>query len=176
MSTAGRVPIPLSERRLDLLFVGFFCLNLLVITYQIDLEQLVIADPEHFTYPLWPPRFIIDAIHWWGHTFDHLLMARPTFWKMTIWIDVLLFGPFYAAALWAFATGREWIRTPTIVWSSVMLTNVTIILGEEFFGAYPTPAAGPMLLANAPWMLFPLLALRRLGWTEHPFTKPAASS
>jgi len=99
-------------------------------------------------------------------------MARPMWWKMTIWIDVLLFGPFYAAAIWAYTTGREWIRIPSVIWASVMMTNVTIILGEEFFGATPTPATGPMLFANAPWFLFPILVLWRLGWTEHPFTRP----
>jgi len=172
VSDGARVVVPLVERRLDVLFVGFFLLNLLVITYVIDLEQLVIADPLHFTYPVWPPAFMIDATHWWGRNFDPSLMARPMWWKMTIWIDVLLFGPFYAAAIWAYTTGREWIRTPSVIWASVMMTNVTIILGEEFFGATPTPATGPMLLANAPWFLFPILMLWRLGWTEHPFTRP----
>ena len=173
MATARRVAIPLSERPLDLLFVGFFCLNLLVITYQIDLEQLVIADPDHFTYPLWPPRFMVDAVHWWGRTYDHLLMARPMFWKMTIWIDVVFFGPFYALAIWTFATGREWIRPLAIVWAAVMMTNVPIILGEEFFGVWPTPGPCHMVAANAAWLGFPVLLLWRLGWTEHPFSRPA---
>ncbi len=171
MTGGARVVVPLAERRLDVLFVGFFVLNLAVITYVIDLEQLVIADPAHFTYPVWPPAFMIDATHWWARTFDPCLWRRPMWWKMTIWIDVLLFGPFYAAAIWAFTKGREWIRIPSVIWASVMMTNVTIILGEEFFGATPTPAVVPVLLANAPWLLFPLLLLWRLGWTEHPFTR-----
>jgi hypothetical protein len=171
VSAGARVAVPLAARRLDLLFIGFFVLNLVVITYVVDLEQLVIADPAHFTYPVWPPAFMIDATHWWARTFDHLQWARPMWWKMTIWIDVLLFGPFYAAAVWAFAKGRDWIRIPSVIWASVMMTNVTIILGEEFFGPTATPAAGPMLLANAPWFLFPVLVLWRLGWTEHPFTR-----
>ena len=172
MSTGTRVAVPLADRRVDLLFIGFFVLNLAVITYMIDLEQLVVADPSHFAYPAWPPAFIVDATHWWGRNFDACLMARPMWWKMTIWIDVLFFGPFYAAAIWAYTTGREWIRIPSVIWASVMMTNVTIILGEEFFGTTPTPAAGSMLLANAPWFLFPILVLWRLGWTEHPFTRP----
>ena len=45
-------------------------------------EQLVIADPYDFEYPSWPPRFMVDAVHWWGRTFDPLLMARPTWWKV----------------------------------------------------------------------------------------------
>jgi hypothetical protein len=37
--------VPLRSRPVDILFVGFFAVNAVVITYAIDLEQLVIADP-----------------------------------------------------------------------------------------------------------------------------------
>ena len=37
-------------------------------------------------------------------------MARPPFWRMTIWIDVIFFGPFYLFAIYAFIRGRNWIR------------------------------------------------------------------
>ena len=94
----AREPIPLRERRADWLFLGFFVLNATFITYVVDLEQLVIADTDAFDYPLWPPAPLVDLVHWYGRTFDPLLMARPPFWRMTIWIDVLFFGPFYVAA------------------------------------------------------------------------------
>jgi hypothetical protein len=32
---------------------------------------------------------LVDLVNWWGRTFDPLLMARPPFWKATIWIDVV---------------------------------------------------------------------------------------
>src|SRR5947209_3368262 len=131
--------VPFSKRPGDWLLVGFFLVNLLFITYIVDLEQLVIPDPAHFTYQLWPPPFAVDAIHWWGRTFDPVLLARPVWWKMTIWIDALFFGPFYLFAIYAFVKGRDWIRIPGIIYASVMLTNVTIILGEEAFGEFRTP-------------------------------------
>src|SRR4051812_39908571 len=97
-------PVPLGARKLDWLFIGFFLLNLFFITYIVDLEQLVIADPTpgKFVYPLWPPARLVDLVHWWGHTFDPVLLARPVWWRATIWIDALFFGPFYAVALYAF--------------------------------------------------------------------------
>lgn len=81
--------IPLSQRRLDVIIVAFFLINLLFVSYFIDTEQLVIANPAHFTYPIWPPRPVIDAIHWWGYNFDPLLIARPVFFKVTIWPPLL---------------------------------------------------------------------------------------
>jgi hypothetical protein len=38
-------PLPISKRPVDIAIVIFFIINLLFITYIVDLEQLVIADP-----------------------------------------------------------------------------------------------------------------------------------
>ncbi len=145
--------------------------NLGFITYIVDLEQLVIADPNSFSYPLWPPGPLVDLVHWWGRTFDPVLLARPAWWKATIWIDALFFGPFYAIAIYAFARGKDWIRIPSVIWASVMLTNVTIILSEEAFGAFKTPQLPMVLLANLGWLVIPLLMLTRMARAEHPFTE-----
>lgn len=166
--------IPLRERRGDVVILAFFLLNLLAITYIVDIEQLIIPDPYHFRYPLWPPPFAVDLIHWWGRTFDPVLMARPVWWKATIWIDALFFGPFYAVAIYAYSTAREWIRVPSLIYASVMLTNVTIILSEEAFGPHRTPHLGMVLAANALWVLIPLYILYRMGRAEHPFTRRSA--
>jgi hypothetical protein len=165
-----RSTIPLARRPLDLAVVLFFAVNLGFITYIVDVEQLVIADPAHFTYPLWPPAKLVDLVHWWGRTYDPALMARPAWWRATIWIDALGFGPFYAVAIWAYAKGREWIRIPSIIWASVMLTNVTIILFEEMIGEHATPQPGMVLFANAAWVVFPLIVMARMARTEHPFS------
>ena len=168
-----RRAILLRERPFDLVILAFFVINLLFITYIVDIEQLIIADPYHFSYPLWPPAPAVDAIHWWGNTFDPLLMARPVWWKMTIWIDNLVFGPFYVVALYAWARGRDWIRLPSLLYSAVMLTNVTIILGEEFAGPHASPHFPIVLLANLPWLLVPLAIIARMWRSPTPFTKAA---
>ena len=166
--------IPLAERRFDLAFIVFFVINIGFITYVFDVEQLVIADPRHFTYPLWPPRAIVDLVHWWGRNYDPALMAREPYWRATIWLDVLAFGPFYAFALYAFIKGRNWIRIPAFVWAGIMFANVTIILFEEFLGAHATPRPWVILAANLPWLSMPWLVVARLGRRERPFTKESA--
>lgn len=171
-----RQVIPLRARKIDIGILAFFLLNLLFITYVVDLEQLVIANPYHFTYPLWPPRLAVDAIHWWGGTFDHDLMARQAWWKMTIWIDNLGFGPFYVVAIYAYLNGKEWIRVPSIIYASMLLTNVLIILAEESAGAYASPNLPMVLLANLPWLVFPIIIIARMYAATHPFTRPVAAS
>ncbi len=166
-------PVPFSQRKVDWFFVGFFIVNLFFITYIVDLEQLVIADPHHFEYPLWPLRPLVDMVHWWGDHFDPLQNARPVWWRATIWIDALLFGPFYAVAIWAFITGKEFIRKICFLWAPVMMTNVTIIMFEELIGPHQTPATFIVTAANAPWFIVPILLVWRC-WPERPmFSRPA---
>lgn len=162
--------VPLKKRPVDIALVVFFAINFLLVTYMIDIEQLLIADPGNFQYPAWPPRWMVDLVHWYGKNFDPVLMARPAWWRATIWIDSLFFGPFYLVAMYAFIKGKNWIRLVAIVWASVMLTNVTIILFEEINGQYATPELGRVLMANAAWLIFPVIVLYRMWRSVHPFS------
>ncbi len=161
---------PLSRRPLDLFFIAFWAINFGFITYMIDIEQIVIPDPAHFTYPIWPPRFAVDAIHWWAQSFDPVVWARAPWYRATIWIDSLVFGPFYLFALWAFWKGKRWIRVPCFVWAGMMIAIVTIILFEELWGATPTPSPGRVVAANLPWLLFPLAVIARMR-RDDPFAR-----
>lgn len=175
MDPAPRASVPLRRRLYDLVFVAFFLINAAFVTYIVDLEQLVVRNPSAFHYPLWPPAPLVDLVHRYGETFDPLLMARPPFWRMTIWIDVLFFGPFYLFAIVAFLRGREWIRTPALVWSGAMLANVLIILMEERYGQWATDRFDVVLALNAPWLLMPLLMSWRMR-RAHPFTRPVVET
>jgi hypothetical protein len=168
----NRRTIPLSERRGEMAILAFFLINILFITYVVDIEQLIFPDPAHFTYPAWPPPQAVDAVHWWGRTFDPVLLVRPAWWKMTIWLDVLFFGPVYVAAIYAYTRGREWIRIPSTIYASTMLTNVLIILSEEAYGAHATRNFPVVFAFNLPWLLFPLYIIYRMWRSPAPFTAP----
>jgi EXPERA (EXPanded EBP superfamily) len=161
--------LALSKRPVDIAIIVFFVINLFFITYIVDLEQLVISNPNNFRYPLWPPAGMIDLVHWYGRNFDPVLMARPAWWRATIWIDSIFFGPFYVFAIYAYAKGRKWIRLPCIVWASVMLTNVFIILFEEVLGEHASPQLFRIFLSNAGWVLFPIIVLIRMWINQEPF-------
>jgi hypothetical protein len=166
-----RLPIPLKRRPFDIVLLGFFIINGLFISYVISLEQIVIDNPASFAWPFWPPRSVVALIHWWEKTYDPLLWARPAWYRATIWLDVLIFGPFYAAAVYAYARGREWIRLPSILWAGLMLANVTIILFDEFLGVHASPHPFIVLAANACWLVFPILVVWRMARQEHPFVE-----
>ena len=113
-------------------------------------------------------------VHSYGQKYDPLLMARPAFWRMTIWIDVLWNGPFYVAAIYAISRGREWIRVPALIWSGSMSAVVLIILAEEYNGIHASPHFPIVLLLNIPWLALPLGTIIRMA-REHPFTRRAAT-
>ncbi len=161
-------PAPLSKRPIDIAFIAFWAINFGFITYMIDIEQIVIPDPAHFVYPIWPPRFAVDAIHWWARSVDPVVWARAPWYRATIWIDSLIFGPFYVFAMWAFWKGKSRIRVPSFVWAGMMIAIVTIILFEELWGQTPTGSRGLVLAANLPWLLFPFAVIARM-YSEEPF-------
>ncbi|HZY02497.1 MAG TPA: emopamil-binding family protein [Anaeromyxobacteraceae bacterium] len=169
-----RRPVPLRRRPLDVALIAFFAVNLFFTTYVVSLEQVVIADPFHFSPPPWPPERLLALVHWWEKTYDPLLLARPAWYRATIWLDVLVFGPFYAAAIWAYARGREWIRLPSVVWAAMLFTNVFIILFDELWGIHATPHPGVVVAANASWMIAPVVVTWRMVRSEHPFTEEVA--
>ncbi len=167
---------PLRKRPLDIAIVAYFLFNILFITYFFDLEQIVIPDVSHFSYPVWPPPFLVNLSHWWGRTFDPLLLARPVWWRATIWIDVVLFGPFYLFGIYGFTKGKRWIRMPSVIYSTVMITNVTIILSEEIWGPHASPAILAVIGANASWVVFPILIIIRMWRDGEPFAKSKAET
>ena len=166
-----RLPIPLKRRPLDIGLLGFFIFNLLFVSYVISLEQIVISNPASSIHTIWPPRGALALIHWWQKSFDPLLWARPAWYRATIWIDVLLFGPFYAAAIYAFVRAREWIRIPSVLWAGMMLANVIIIMFDEFLGVHASPRPFMVLAANASWIVVPMIVFWRMARKEHPFTE-----
>lgn len=166
----NQTSLPLSKRPIDISLIIFFAINLFFITYIVDIEQLVIANTNDFKYPVWPPANMVDLVHWYGKNFDPVLMARPVWWRATIWIDALFFGPFYAFAIFAYVKGKNWIRLASIVWASVMLTNVTIILFEETIGEHASPELMRVYMANAAWVIFPVIVLFRMWPSASPFS------
>ncbi|KAA6363451.1 MAG: hypothetical protein EZS28_041022, partial [Streblomastix strix] len=119
-------------------------------------------DPNNFKQPIWPTAALLRIIHNYGRKFDPLLMARPIFFKITVWIDVLYFGPFYAIALYAFIKKKNWIRNWTLLWISMMLVNLAVIFAEELYGEYKSPNKPIIIVTYIAYVIFPLIALPRV--------------
>ncbi|MGH8461002.1 MAG: EXPERA domain-containing protein [Stenotrophobium sp.] len=166
-------PIPLLQRPGDIALLLFFFISLFYVALVVDMEQLVIPDAANFTYPVWPPAFLVDNVHWYGHKFDPLQIARPAWWRACIWHEMTFGVPFYIFAIYAFIKGREWIRVPALLYGAGLITIVLIILYEERFGPYAAPNYLDVVLFNLPWLLAPAYMIYRMWRYPHPFTRPA---
>jgi hypothetical protein len=96
----------LRDRKHDTLIVRFFVTNLLFRTSVVDLDQRVVTNPYHYTPPIWSPELAVKIIHAYGQDSDPHSMVRSVWWKATIRIDAIFFGPFYAVAICAFTKGK----------------------------------------------------------------------
>ena len=96
-------------------------------------------------------------------------MARPPFWMVTIWVDVLFFGPFYAFGIYAFINKKNWIRDVSIIWSTALIINVLCILSEEIWGIHAANDLPFVLAVNMPWLFFPIFNMVRMLKTPVPW-------
>ena len=156
----------------DRLLVGWFVVGLLI-TFLIDIEQVMVVDPAKYGQPgftpLWPPEPCVRAIHWWGRTADELVLARPVWFRVAIWLEILVQAPFYALAILAFVRGQSWIRLPAVVYSSVLLTIMPMVLGEQLFGPHATTRPGLVLAVYGAYVIMPVLVAWRV---RHPEVFP----
>ncbi|OQR95103.1 hypothetical protein ACHHYP_00389 [Achlya hypogyna] len=157
----------------DWFFVGY-CLLSLLIAVTCDVEALL---HDRATYgkvaPIvnWPPPFLVRALHQWGDDFDPLLNARPLWFKVCFGLEMTLQVPYYIVAIYAFTKGCEWIRLPTVIYASMSLTTMisfsransshAIVLVEQFYGEFATPAPLVILASYLPFAFAPAAFLYR---------------
>jgi hypothetical protein len=153
---------PEGHRRIDYMIMAFYAMAFLVI-WLIEIEQLVIADPRAFSYPLWPPRKLVDLTHWWGANFHEGLYIRPPWYQATIWVDVFFSGPVYLAGIYAVANRRPWIKYPAIIQASMLAVIVLISMYAEIYGTYGAGPRTVAALSMVPWLIVPLLIIWRMS-------------
>ncbi len=59
---------------------------------------------------------------------------------------------------------------PTIIYATMLFTNVVIILFEERLGAHAAPSFAMVFGSNLAWLVFPVMLIIRMWPGEHPFT------
>ena len=51
--------------------------------------------------------------------------------------DIFILGPYYVAAAWALVVRARWIRLPTFIYGSHVLTVAPILIAEHLRGRSP---------------------------------------
>jgi len=66
-------------------------------------------------------------------------LLLQVWFKFLAWLSPFVFSPFYLVAIYAIIKGREWIRTPIIIYSSALTLDLLVIMAEEGWGEYASP-------------------------------------
>ncbi|XP_028321107.1 sigma intracellular receptor 2 [Gouania willdenowi] len=148
-------------RALELIFFLYFASHI-PITLFIDVQALL---PGHVF-----PQQLKEVLRWYAEGFkDPLVLDPPPWFRSFILCEVLFQLPFFPVAAYAFLRGGcQWIRTPSIIYSTHVATTLVPILAHILFYPFPIePPSGPQtprerwLLVSiyAPYLLVPVLLL-----------------
>ncbi len=175
---AERSPIPLRERRYDWFFIVVFTV-FIGSSFTGDIVNMVSRpDPDS-------DFFLARVVyHVYAGGTDPLLIANPRFLQVSASVSALVFGSFYVLLVYAFIRGREWVRTPSFIYTGMVVqtTFIVVMVGlagdTSLFQAVCNTAYDytftnvPKALAyNLPYIIVPILLAARM-WRAHPFTRP----
>eukprot|EP00898_Chlorokybus_atmophyticus_P000028 jgi/Chlat1/1025/Chrsp109S01449 len=153
-SAAAAAVAPLSRRPADALTVAFFLLHApLAILF--DAQAVLPAD--------WFPQVFKDATsNYIKHLHDPLVSSTPIWFKSLVWCETVIQFPFFFLAAYAFATGKQSIRIPLIMYCTHVLTTMVPIYAE-LWGDTSNTFENRLMLAGiyAPWALVPAWLLAK---------------
>ncbi len=157
----------LSQRPFDLFLVVWFCvfaISSLVMEMYIVFGVDLAASRDPFG----------RAWHFYAASWDPIFLDTPLFLKIMCGIDAFVFGPFYLVLIYAFATGKNWIRIPGLIYVSAIVYSTLVYFGIEFLGEGHRADLLMVFLVNIPYTLVPLLLAVRLARPD-PFGRDVAA-
>ena len=120
------------------------------------------------------PGNVVAALWvFYAQSFDPVFLTTPTFLLVMVAIDWLVFGPSYAALLWALLSRNEakpWVRALALVWLGAVVYSTLVYFAFEMIEEWHRINVPAVILINMPWTVVPPLAAWRI---LHP---PPASS
>lgn len=124
------------------------------------------------------PTVLVRLQHSYINTFhDNLMRRPPLFLVAAILCELFLQLPFFFAAIIAFIKGQQYIRIPSIIYCSHVVTTVIMILPELYIRCtHPNSDMKLALVALYSIYLFiPLLLLWRVCREEQIFESSSES-
>ena len=93
---------------------------------------------------------------------------RPLWLRIVCSLDTLLFGPFYAISVYAFATGRQtqrWYETIALAFSGALLYSTIVYFAYEVLAEAHRANLLWVFVVNLPWTLCPCVLCARVMWS-----------
>ncbi|KAL9645062.1 hypothetical protein ABK040_004554 [Willaertia magna] len=143
------------SRPLHLIFVLYF-ISHIPITIFFD-AQPILSPYIPQLYPTAVKEFMRTA---WLEPFqDHLMMKLPTWFISFAFCEIFLQLPFFFFAVYAYINCKSWIRIPTIIYSTHVITTMIPILGVFLFDKEMKNHNPITLSVYSIYLVLPLLIL-----------------
>ena len=136
------------------------------ITLMVDLQSLFIE-----SYPEILKEFVRNQ---YLLKFGDYLMANPPIWLKALLTFEIFQVPFFFVAAYALLFKKNWIKIPAIIYSSHVVTAVSLILAELYFSSRITFEQKTVLFSfYLPYLLIPACLLTYMCAYAQPFSKSA---
>jgi hypothetical protein len=154
------------------------CLLFVATTFLPDITNVLGIDLVNFDAtrahpPPWPPLFVLEYLVKYGHDCDLLVLHNPPWFRAVMFGDVFVLGPYYIAAAYALVNQRNWLRIPTFIYASHVLTAAPLLIVEHLHGPFASPAPAKVIAFYAPYWILPLVMMWRMRRPD-PFTRETA--
>ena len=153
---------PLSERPRDWFFVLAFSFFAFSSFFSDSWHALGLLHGDGF----WP-----EANRWYAEVAgDEFFKADHKFVRVNTGISGMVYGPFYLVLVYAFIKGKNWIRTPALIYVGAMLHGMTeFVIYEYWIGP---PPGNPLVfwLFNGPYAIIPIMLGVRMWKHKWPFS------
>eukprot|EP01121_Diplochlamys_sp_Union-15-3_P001179 TRINITY_DN1103_c0_g1_i1.p1 TRINITY_DN1103_c0_g1~~TRINITY_DN1103_c0_g1_i1.p1 ORF type:complete len:189 (-),score=19.28 TRINITY_DN1103_c0_g1_i1:54-620(-) len=154
---------PISKRPSDLVIVIFF-ITFIVLSLCFDLFQALSGENATLenTKDLPWPQALKEAYFWWTDICDPLIRANPVWLRVMSFVSPVVYIPYWLLGIYAFLFGKEWIRTPTIMFCTALIYSLIVIFAEHIYGPYKSHNLPLIFAAYGPYLLFPIFLLIRV--------------
>ena len=151
---------PLSMRRRDIFFVACFSFFAFSSFFSDSWHALGLLDGDGF----WP-----EANRWYAEVADDQFFAADhKYVRVNTGISGMVYGPFYLFLVYAFWKGKNWIRTPALIYVGAMLHGCIEFLIYEYWIGPPPGNTLVFWAFNGPYAVVPFLLGVRM-WKPDPF-------
>lgn len=177
-------PLPISQRLTDIFIILNFMMFGFVAINRGPLSIWDALNPSNHSFSAemvrkLVPKFMQDGLTDWGETVEPQFKINPSWARiMNVW-NLFIHVPFYLIAIYAFITGRDWIRYPTAVCMTTVMYSTFVIMGNNIISPpYPIDL-GTYYGSYIPFLVIPLLIIIRVaisGFDQDPIFKSKAKS
>lgn len=153
--------------------MGSFARNfdrLVIIFFLAHIPATLFFDSQAVLPREWYPKWALATNAKYLSDFgDPLMSGMPPWFKVLVWMEVVLQLPFFFVGLYAFVLRRNWIRTPALLYGINVASTMVPILGELALSPRQDFNRPVLLAIYMPFLLVPLGIAVRMLLAPQPF-------